>query len=99
MAKEMKIRTKNKDVFLRVQKGHFATMHSHTNYYIDVTTQKMRLSEARAVARELANEYKMTTIVDTVLCIDGMEVVGTCIADDNLCTVTGVCQRRSNHVP
>lgn len=82
MAKEMKIRTKNKDVFLRVQKGHFATMHSHTNYYIDVTTQKMRLSEARAVARELANEYKMTTIVDTVLCIDGMEVVGTCIADE-----------------
>ena len=82
MAKEMKIRTKNQDVFLRVQKGHFATMHSHTNYYIDVTTQKMRLSEAKAVAEELVINYKMNTIVDTILCIDGMEVVGTCIAEE-----------------
>ncbi len=31
MSKEFKIRTKNQDVFLRVRKGHFATMHSHTN--------------------------------------------------------------------
>lgn len=82
MSKEFKIRTKNNDLFLRVQKGHFATMHSHTNYYIDVTTQKMRLSEAKALAEELVSQYKMTTIIDTILCIDGMEVVGTCIAED-----------------
>lgn len=82
MAIEYKIRTKNKDVFLRVQKGHFATMHSHTNYFIDVTTQKMRLSEAKAVAQELVHHYQTNTIVDTILCIDGMEVVGTCIADE-----------------
>lgn len=82
MAKELKIRTKNKDVFLRVRKGHFATMHSHTNYYIDVTTQKMRLSEAKAVAQELVETYKRNTIVDTILCIDGMEVVGTCLAEE-----------------
>ena len=82
MSKEFKIRTKNKDVFLRVQKGHFATMHSHTNYFIDVTTQKTRLSEAKAVAKELVSNYQTNTIVDTILCIDGMEVVGTCIADE-----------------
>ena len=82
MAKEFKIRTKNQDVFLRVQKGHFATIHSHTNYYIDVTTQKMRLSESKAVAKELVSYYSMTTIVDTILCIDGMEVIGTCIANE-----------------
>ena len=82
MSREMKIRTKNQNVFLRVQKGHFATMHSHTNYYIDVTTQKVRLSEAKAVAGELVESYKMTSIIDTILCIDGMEVVGTCIADE-----------------
>ena len=81
MAKEFKIRTKNQDVFLRVRKGHFATMHSHTNYFIDVTTQKMRLSEAKAVAGELVQNYKNNTIVDTILCIDGMEVVGTCLAE------------------
>ncbi len=82
MFKEFKIRTKNPNVFLRVAKGHFATMHSHTNYFIDVTTQKMRLSEAKAVAQELVEYYRIHTIVDTILCIDGMEVVGTCIADE-----------------
>lgn len=82
MSREFKIRTKNQDVFLRVQKGHFATMHSHTNYYIDVAVQKRRFSEARAVARELVNHYRAHTIVDTILCIDGMEVVGTCLAEE-----------------
>lgn len=82
MAKELKIRTKNPNLFLRVQKGHFATMHSHTNYFIDVTTQKTRLSEAKALAQDLVENYQTNTIIDTILCIDGMEVVGTCIADE-----------------
>lgn len=82
MSKEFKIRTKNQDVFLRVQKGHFATMHSHTNYFIDVTNQKMRLSEAKAAAKELVRHYQTNTIIDTILCMDGMEVVGTCIAKE-----------------
>ena len=77
-----KIRTKRKNLFLRVEKGHFATSHSHINYYIDVTTQKARLSEARAVAQELVHYYQLTTIVDTVLCLDGVEVIGTCLADE-----------------
>lgn len=77
-----KIRTKNRELFLRVSKGHFATSHSHINYYIDVTTQKARLSEAQAVARELVSHYKTNTIVDTVLCLDGTEVIGTCLANE-----------------
>lgn len=77
-----KIRTKNKNLFLRVVKGHFATAHSHTNYYIDVTAQKTRLSEAQAVAKELVSAYRSREIVDTILCLDGMEVIGTCIADE-----------------
>lgn len=76
-----KIRTKKKNLFLRVSKGHFATSHSHTNYYIDVTTQKMRLSEAKAVAEELLSYYSSTTIVDTILCLDGTEVIGACLAN------------------
>ncbi len=77
-----KIRTKHKNLFLRVSKGHFATSHSHINYYIDVTTQKARLSEALAVARELVSYYSTTTVVDTVLCLDGTEVIGTCLANE-----------------
>lgn len=82
MAQLYKIRTKNKDVFLRVAKGHFATMHSHTNYFIDVTTQKTRLSEAKAVAKEMVSAYRASTIVDTILCLDGTEVIGACVADE-----------------
>lgn len=82
MAEEYKIRTKNKNVFLRVRHGHFATMHSHTNFYINVTTQKNRLSEAKAVAKEMVSAYRTNTIVDTVLCLDGTEVIGAFVAQE-----------------
>ena len=77
----MKIETKRKNLFLRVCKCHFATSNSHSNYYIDVVAQKSRLSEAKAVAEELCDCYRHNTIIDTILCLDGMEVVGTCLAD------------------
>ncbi len=78
----IKIPTKRKNLFLRVVKGHFATSHSHINYYIDITTQKTRLSEASALAQELVSYYSHNTIVDTILCLDGMQVIGTCLADE-----------------
>ena len=77
-----KIRTKRRNLFLRITKGHFATSHSHINYYIDVTTQKTRLSEAQAVAKELLSYYQHNTIVDTILCLDGTQVIGTCLANE-----------------
>ena len=75
-----KFETKRKNLFLRVVKGHFATSHAHSNYYIDVAAQKSRLSEAQAVAEELCAYYH-STIVDTILCLDGTEVIGTCLAN------------------
>ena len=78
-----KIKTKKSNLFLRVAKGHFATNHSHSNYYIDVAAQKSRLSEAKAVAQELCGNSKYNTnIIDTILCLDGTEVIGTCLADE-----------------
>lgn len=76
-----KIETKNDNLFLRVARGHFATSNSHSNYYIDVVAQKTRLSEARAVADALRSFYYSNTIVDTILCLDGTEVIGTCLAE------------------
>ncbi len=76
-----KIPSKKKNVYLRVEKGHFATGHSHINYYVDMTTQKTRLSEAKAVAKELVSYYTQNTIIDTILCLDGTEVIGTCMAE------------------
>ena len=74
--------TKRRNLYLRVSKGHFATNHSHINYYIDVTTQKTRLSEAQAVAEELVGYYGSSTIVDSILCLDGTQVIGTCLANE-----------------
>ena len=66
MINMVKLPTNNKRMILRVARGHFATSHSHINYYIDVTMQKTRLSEAAETARELVHMYKSTTIVDTM---------------------------------
>lgn len=78
-----KIRTKTNHLLLRVAKGHFATSSSHSNYYIDVAAQKSRLSEAKAIAEEICKNHKYSNcLVDTILCLDGMEVVGTCIAEE-----------------
>lgn len=74
--------TSKENIVLKVSKGHFATGHSHINYYIDVTTQKFCLSEARKVALELAKEYKMNTLIDTILCLDGTEVIAACMASE-----------------
>ena len=78
----VKLPVRKEDVALRVAKGHFVTNHSHINYYIDVTFLKSRLSEAKATARALAKQYVNRTVVDTILCLDGMQVVGTCLADE-----------------
>ncbi len=66
---------------LRIAKGHFATNHSHINYYIDMTFTKHRLAEARQAAEELVVQMDHNTIIDTVLCLDGTEVLGACLAD------------------
>lgn len=79
----LKITTKKSGLYLRAAKGHFVSNHSHSNYYIDVAAQKSRLSEAKAVAAELCRNYNYNTkIVDTILCLDGTEVIGTCLADE-----------------
>ena len=79
---QIKHPTSKSDIVLNVLQGHFATGHSHINYYIDVTAQKFCLSEARKVALELAKEYKASTMIDTILCLDGTEVIAACMASE-----------------
>ena len=68
------------DVTLRVAQGHFATRHSHINYFIDVTRQQSCLQEADSVAQQLAQRIQSSMMVDTILCMDGTRVIGTCLA-------------------
>ena len=42
----VKLYERGMSVPLKVVAGHFATNHSHVNYYIDMTTLKSRVSEA-----------------------------------------------------
>ena len=78
----MKLPVRRGNAPLRIAHGHFATNHSHINYYVDITYTKTRLSEARDVARELVKHFINDTPVDTVLCLDGTAVIGTCVADE-----------------
>lgn len=66
---------------IKVINGHFATNHSHINQYIDMTTIKVRRKMAIAAAKSMATEYVSSTIVDTIVCMDGTEVIGAYLAD------------------
>lgn len=70
------------NVVLPVIPGHFVTPNSHVNYYLDMTTLKSRMSEASAVATALSEQISATTIVDTIVCIDGCEIIGSYLAED-----------------
>ena len=76
------------NVPLRIAQGHFATSHSHLNYYIDLTMTKHRLSEACEAAAQLAAAFRPSVVIDTLLCLDGTEVLGACLASE--LTRTGV---------
>lgn len=70
------------NVVLRVIPGHFATPNSHVNYYLDMTALKARQSEASAVASELSKQISATTVIDTIVCMDGCEIIGAFLAED-----------------
>ena len=84
---------KRGNVPLRVARGHFATNHSHINYYVDFSYQKTRLNEAKAVAVQLAPYYRETP-VDTILCLDGTAVIGTCLGTELTNALRSVNERR-----
>lgn len=73
--------SRNKDVILRITPGHFITPHSHVNYYMDLCDTKARMKEARATGESLAESYLASDVIDTILCLNGMEVVGSYMAD------------------
>jgi len=60
--------------------GHFATRHSHNNHYIDITRMKHEHTMAREAAMTLAQRYAYEKGVDTIVCLDGSEVLGAFLA-------------------
>ena len=81
--KAIKIRSQmDPGVQLRMIPGHFATPQSHITNYMDITTLKTRCTEAKSLAAILAKRYEITTPVDTIVCLDGTEVIGTYLAEE-----------------
>ena len=72
----------NPNVILKAIPGHFITPNSHVNYYLDMTTIKSRLNEASAAASEISKKISSSTIVDTIVCMDGCEIIGAYLAQE-----------------
>ena len=70
------------NVPLRIARGHFATNHSHINYYIDITYHKTRISEAKDSAYQLVSHFINDTPIDTIVCLDGTAVLGAFVAEE-----------------
>ncbi len=70
---------KNKRVKIGVIPGHYATNHSHINYYVAMTAIKSSLKMAKEAAAELANSYASTHI-ETIICLEGTEILGAFLA-------------------
>lgn len=69
----------NHNLSVTAYSGHFATRHSHNSHYIDITELKHQHISARAAAMELAGMVMLKN-VDTIVCLDGSEVVGSFLA-------------------
>jgi orotate phosphoribosyltransferase len=72
----------NKKIALKIIQGHFATSNSHVNLYIDLTTMKTRQKEAAEAAKQMARQYVNSVVVDTIVCLDGCEVIGAFMAQE-----------------
>ena len=62
--------------------GHFATSHSHINYYVDVTSIKTRTSEAKEAAKVLCSKLPRQSYIDTIVCMDGTEMIGAFLSEE-----------------
>jgi orotate phosphoribosyltransferase len=74
--------TINSKITLKIIPGHFATSYSHVNYYIDMTSIKTRQNEALEAAKTMVLQNDSNMYVDTIVCMDGCEVIGGFLAQE-----------------
>ena len=73
---------KNPLITVKVATGHFATTSAHFNMYLEMGELKYASKKARAIARELSLPYLTTTLIDTIVCVEGTEVLGAYLAEE-----------------
>lgn len=72
---------KDHRIQLKIFPGHFATTQSHITHCLDMVTMKSRCSEAQRIADVLAADYEASIPVDSIICLDGTEVIGAFLAE------------------
>lgn len=76
----IKIKSRNNSkLSIKIIPGHFATSHSHVDYYIDMTSIKHNHLMAQTAAEDIAKNY-VNILFDTIVCLDGTEVIGALTA-------------------
>ena len=70
----------NANIAINVIPGHFATNHSHVNYYIDLTGIKTRHLMSKEAAYEMTKMISDIS-VDTIICQENTELLGGFIAE------------------
>ena len=82
-SRAMKVNSaKNSRISIKIIPGHFAITHSHINFYIDMTDIKYKSKFAKQAAECMAQQYVNSISVDTIVCMDGCEVIGAFLADE-----------------
>ncbi len=70
---------RNPSIVIRCIPGHFATNHSHINYYVDLTQLKTGQKEATMVAENLASGYDAIPI-DTIIATEDTQAIAAFLA-------------------
>ena len=73
--------SKNPKIKIGIIPGHFATNHSHVNYYVDLNKLKRKYKNAKDTAQVLASNYDNTPI-DTIVCLEGTQMLGAFMAEE-----------------
>lgn len=71
--------SKNPRIKIGVIPGHFATNHSHVNYYIDLNQMKRKIKTGKETAEVLASIYS-TMPIDTIVCLENTQMIGAFLA-------------------
>lgn len=72
---------KNKKITMDVIAGHFATNHSHINYFLDMTQLKSMHKMAKLVAKEFASKF-VNDPIEAIICTERTKMIGAFLADE-----------------
>lgn len=73
---------KDRKIKITMIPGHFVTSHSHVNAYVDLTEVKCESQPAQRAAELLAKDYDLTFPIETIVCMEGTELVGAYLAQE-----------------